>query len=119
MLYQKGHVPQNLPIIQIPVYHQFVCMHLLFLLFLILIISQYLHAGRLLAQSPDGAFNSSVGKISFKVHKKPIFPRPVFDRSGLNLGKVQVIEDKVGQHLIQRSALMWKLKADTDLVRVF
>ena len=35
------------------------------------------------------------------------------------LGKVQVIEDKVGQHLIQRSALMWKLKADTDLVRVF
>ena len=27
--------------------------------------------------------------------KKPIFPRPVFDRSGLNLGKVQVIEDKV------------------------
>ena len=49
------------------------------------------------SRSPRMALlTTSVGKISFKVHKKPIFPRPVFDRSGLNLGKVQVIEDKSG-----------------------
>ena len=64
-------------------------------------------------------FTAASFKISFKVHKEPIFPCPSFDRVLFDLCHIQIIVNKMREDVIQRPALMWYLKADTDLSRLF
>ena len=86
---------------------------------LCLIIAQYLHAAGFFSESPQCVFHRAVRKIAFEINKEAVLPVPLGDRAALDLGHVQIVVDKMGQNVVQGSALMGDFQTQADLVGIF
>ena len=76
--------------------------------------------GKLICEFPHaGKCISHPRRINIPLHiyKKAVFPVPILNGTALNLRHAQIIIDKMGQHMVQRTALMGQFKADADLIR--
>ena len=81
------------------------------------VISQYLHIPCLIPQPSERIFHGAVRQISFKINEKSVLPVPIFNRATLDFRHIQVIINKMGKHMIQRTAFMRYLKTNADLTR--
>ena len=57
--------------------------------------------------------------IAFEINKEAVLPVPLGDRAALDLGHVQIVVDKMGQNVVQGSALMGDFQTQADLVGIF
>lgn len=70
------------------------------------IIPQNLHIPRLFPQPPQGVFHGTIRQIALKINEKAVFPVPVLNGTTLYLGHIQMIVDKMRQHVVQGTALV-------------
>lgn len=73
----------------------------------------------LLPEVPAVRFHSAIRKVPLKIDEETILPVPVGNGAALDLSHIQIVVNKMGQNVIQGSALVGNLQAQTDLVGIF
>ena len=76
-----------------------------------------IHILRLPGYSVECVDDSWILQIAFNINEKTVFPAPAGNRPGFNHPHVDMVENKIAQHIVEGTAFVGEFKADADLLR--
>ena len=83
-----------------------------------LVISQDLHVSGFFPQSSEGIFHGAVSQVAFELDEEAVFPASVLDGAAFNFGHVDIVVNKMAEHVVQGTAFVRQFETDVDLACV-